>query len=520
MHTRRSFISCLAALPVSVQRALGAFRSIPREPVEIGGVPQFFIDDYIVDNRWAVNFERGSPEMVLRVFHQPVKHPSNPLIMPKHVEPLNLPQPGPSWFSVLHDPKSGMFRMWYQDNQPKRGVNPGKGEGIFEVAVCYAESKDGLHWNFPKLNLLEWRGNKDNNVVWRGLDDKNRGAEQQIVTQIPKEARRGYEYVMLYLSRGLHLIGSHDGIHWDKSSDVKVHYMASDFPNNILYDPVEKEFVMYCRAKQMYRVGRGDILDTGESRRIARMTSKELWTSWTDQPQNILLADELDNVEAFNHFYAMMVQRHAGIYWGFLHPFKWNTDIHAELAFSRDGLQFDRLPTRPKLIPRGPEGSWDSGLIFTNYNWMEVGDEWWLYYNGWDGPHGATENVERGHFRIGGIGLATIQKERFISMRGPKNGGVAATRRITWPGGGLFINADARGGELKVRVSDEYRKVIPGFDYKDCATLTDDKLQHEVRWRNASIASMKGKIVRLEFFLKEADIYTFRAGVPDMSPAD
>jgi hypothetical protein len=487
------------------------YRPIPVEPVEIGDTPQFFVDDYLVDNRWAVRFGDESREMVLRVFHPPKKHPANPLYLAERTEPASAPQGGPSWFSVLRDEKTGLFRMWYQDNVPVPGVVPGQGKKVYTTAVCYAESKDGLHWVFPKLGLIEWRGSTDNNAVWRGLEGRGGGTEQQILTQVPEEAKRGYRYLMVTLSKGIHLIGSHDGIHWDRASATKLHGMASDFPNNVVWDPEHREFVMYCRAKQVYRVGRGDILDTGESRRIARMASKELWTEWRDQPTNIIVADELDNVEAFNHFYAMMVQRHAGIYWGFLHPFKWNTDIHVELAWSRDSIRFDRLPTRPKLIALGPLGSWDSGLVFTAYEWVEVGDEWWLYYAGWDGPHGARENLDRGKWRRGGIGLVTLPRERLISMRGPRNGGVIVTRRLRWPGGGLAINADARQGEIRVRVSDELRRLVPGFDYKDCATFAGDALAHAVTWAGADLDTLKGKVVRLEFYVKNADIFTFRA---------
>ena len=257
---------------------------------------------------------------------------------------------------------------------------------------------------------------------------------------------------------------SDDGIHWDPSSDVRLFTMHSDFPNSIIYDPDRKEYVLYCRAKHIYRAGRkGGVLNTGASRRIARMASKELWTEWRSEPQTILIPDELDNREGFNFFYNMTAYRHAGIYWAFLGPFKWNTEVRSELAFSRDSIRFQRLPSRPQVLPLGADDSWDSDMIFPAYQWVEVGEEWWMYYSGWNGPRGVRENLEKGIWRTGGIGLATIRKEGFISMRGPENGGVIATRKIRWPGGRLFINADARGGELKVRVSDSRRKPYPGL---------------------------------------------------------
>ena len=43
------------------------------------------------------------------------------------------------------------------------------------------------------------------------------------------------------------------------------------------------------------------VLDTGASRRVARTSSEELWTLWQNEPQNILIPDELDH-ESYNFF--------------------------------------------------------------------------------------------------------------------------------------------------------------------------------------------------------------------------
>ena len=123
----------------------------------------------------------------------------------------------------------------------------------------------------------------------------------------------------------------------------------------------------------------------------------------------------LDAKGGFNYFYGMPVKYHAGLYWGFLWPFKCNTDIYTELAVSRDGIHWLRMPDRPRLLEFGRQGTWDSGMIFAGPSWIEVGDEWWIYYSGWDGPHESSE-------RTPGIGLATIRKEGFYSLRGPGRG--------------------------------------------------------------------------------------------------
>jgi hypothetical protein len=42
-----------------------------------------------------------------------------------------------------------------------------------------------------------------------------------------------------------------------------------------------------------------------------------------------------------------------------------------------------------------------------------------------------------------------------------------------------------------------------------------DKVAGEVAWKGGSLDALKGKAIRLEFLLKDADLYTFRAATAD-----
>lgn len=151
---------------------------------------------------------------------------------------------------------------------------------------------------------------------------------------------------------------------WDKASDSQIIDLASDTVNSIVFDPARGEYAMFCRAKDRYLAGQTGMLDTGESRHIARLSGKDLWSKWEGAPQSILIADELDLEHGFNRFYGMPARVHGGITWGFLWSFKLNTDIWTELAWSRNGVSFERLPARPRVIDLGPEGTWDDGMVF------------------------------------------------------------------------------------------------------------------------------------------------------------
>lgn len=458
-----------------------AVAEVPEEPVQIAHEPQFLFDAYIVDNHWPL---KKNDESVRPVFHHPTKHEANPLI------------PSDAGFaSVVRDEQTGRFHMFYQvyDASEK-----------YKYATAYATSEDGVQWQLPDLNMHTWQGDTSNNIVWKGVRDKvGRGAA---FLDVPENMRKGYEYVILYRSiDGLHVIGADDPLHWDKASDQHLTELHSDTFNSLVYDDRREEFVLFCRAKSLYLVNSQDpVIDAGESRRVARMASPELWTEWTAQPQNILLPDAADIDAGFARLYGMPVQRYAGIYWGFLWPFRGNDDIHTELVTSRDGLNWQRRADRPKLLELGPEGAWDDGMLFVCAPWVEMDDEWWLYYMGSDGPHRSKD-------RHAGIGLATIRKEGFHSLRGPQSGGVVVTRSLVWPGGDLLVNADASEGELKVRVSDAQRNPISGFDYEQCQPFTGDAVRHRIQWGTGSLDDLRGQVIRLEFYLQQADLFTFVA---------
>ncbi len=483
----------------------------PQEPIAIGHEPQFVLDLHVVDTTWGLK-PKGDP--VTRVLHQATKHPGNPLITGDD----------PSHLWVLRD-ADGTFRMWYQANVKNAEVSTGK--GIYATNIAYAESKDGVKWEKPALDLFPdaEKFHLPRNCVIHHLDQPQCESNAPQIIEVPEKDRRGYRYIMTYTmstapSNGIRLVGSKDGIHWDFANDIRIAKLSSDTHNTIHYDAEHDEYVMFCRSKNIYRAAgqTKELISSGESRRgMSRMSSKELWTEWTVRPQTILMPDERDHELGYDYFMAMPVHRYASIWWGHLAPFLWNDLYASEIAWSRDGWDFQRLTKREHFIEFGPEGAFDHSMVVATARWVEVparnasrsdaggGDEWWFYYAGFNGAHDDPKG------RKGAIGLATIRKEGFISQHGPKTGGVVCTRAIRWPGGDLSVNADAHAGEMKVRVSDELRKPIADFDYDDMPAFKGDSVAHEVKWNGKSLDELKGKVVRLEFQLHDADLYTFRA---------
>ncbi len=466
---------------------------IPNEPIEIGFEPQYFVDDYLVDNCWG---NKQKSEMVLRTFHAAEKHPANPVIAEEG-----------GYVSVVRDEESGQYKMWYQTSVTSRDAE-GKNLGT-EYGIAYAESGDGLNWDLPKLGLLDWQSSKDNNLVWKG--PRGRRASGHQILSVPEKDRRGHKFIMTYRTAGgdpadcgIRVIGSDDGIHWDRESDTFIHLVHSDTCNSIAYDTERDRYVMTCRAKDRYRRGKGELIDVGASRRIAQMSSPHLWGEWDSSPKPILNPDRFDAAKNFNAFYGMPLKYHAGIYWGALWVFRFNDNIYTELTTSRDGIDFDRALERVPLVGLGEEGTWDDGMAFATTDWVEVDDEWWFYYAGWDGDHGGSE-------RIPGIGLAKIGKGRLVSLDGPNGGGAVVTRLIRWPGGDLVVNADASAGEMNVRISDGKRDPLERFDYSDREPNSGDSVGHVIRWGDRSLDELTGNVIRIEFSITNTELFGFSA---------
>lgn len=452
--------------------------------VEITNDPQLFVDDYLVDNYWGVKY---TTETVSRFIHTPVKNEANPVVKGEG-----------GYVNVVYDEEDKIFRMWYQDFWIL-SLEPFK----YTYAIAYAESKDGLNWKLPKIGKYSFKGTKDNNIVLRGLNDAT--AACPFILDLPKEQRRGYKYIMQYNTapHGVYLVGSNDGINWDTAKRMRI--MADygpDTQGSIVYDPRTKKYTFFARATNIFG---GEV---GMRRKVSAMEHNELWSEWPIYPENVMLPDEVDARKGAWKFYGMPTKYYAGIYWGMLWPYSLlNHTIVTELAFSRDGWHFSRFPDRQPLIGLGKENTWDHGMILGSPNWLEVGDEWWLYYFGTDTDHSSKNNIP-------GIGLARIRKEGFVSLRTPQGGGNIVTRLLRWPGGKLYVNADAGSGEITVKVTGYDRKPIDGFDPEPSLAIKGDKIRHEVKWKNGNINRLKGREIRLEFFIKSSgDVYGFQAVV-------
>ncbi len=99
----------------------------------------------------------------------------------------------------------------------------------------------------------------------------------------------------------------------------------------------------------------------------------------------------------------------------------------------------------------------------------------------------------------------------FASRRAGAEEGVLTTHPLVFQGSRLTINAAANKGRLTVEVLDEAGRPVPGYSREDFLLKTFDSTQQEVNWKShENLAALRGKPVRLRFYLQHADLYGFQ----------
>ncbi len=510
------------------------------EPLQIGGYRQLFLDDYIIAER--IN--------CCREFNEVEKADFNPIItcdMPwerdtggYYIERM----------SMVNDEEEGMLKMWYEVYLMPSGV----------TRVCYATSRDGIHWDKPNLGLVEFEGSKDNNIIPFSKDRH----VARFVEKDPNASDPARLYKSLMRNEGEERVWipkySPDGYHWTPDPDNATEMTFEDDAIPPMWDPQAGRWVFYRRMRRYDKAVTGN---KGEySNRIIRLVGISLSegediTKWHPKTRSygghqIILPDELDAREAdrrgalWGEFYAMLGWPYEGIWLGGV-EILWRTmdlidqtgrlshvdgyqDMH--LVWSRDLINWERKKDRVPLIPLGPPGAWDSGMIYGIARPVIKDDEIWFYYDAFDCTHfspfcfgpqwqkwmemgkaaGKPSLHQASDWRsgIGAIGLAKLRLDGFAHLETGHVAGIITTKPLVMTGQALGINATVDGGDVRVEIRDESGTPIPGYTLEDCDAFVGDSVRHEVSWQGQSdLSGLRGRVVQLHFRMQRARLYSF-----------
>lgn len=449
--------------------------------------------------------------------HPGKKHPDNPL--------MTADQPWEGSYvsafagTVLHDKATQSFKMWYTC-----GENP---EYFGRRGICYATSRDGLKWEKPHVGLREAKNGQPHNCLL-AIDTPS-----VFFDRVDPDPARRYKMIGFDIDRGYMSFISRDGIGWSGHSTepiVPISYV--DDVISAFRDPRTGEFV--ALPKMMTPV-------MGRSRRSIYLTSSFDFRHWS-KPEPAFFADRRDDLgtlarvervrrllRAPDNMKVMRTEFYgAGAYvaesctigfpWVFSVsanvPLPGNQDgpIEVQIAVSRDRETWSR-PFRTPIIPLSPPGEWDSGMILTASQAIDVGDEVWLYYGGHNCTHGGDVSIVLKSGQkppaTGAIGLATWKKDRFASADGPAEGGTLTTVPLAAFSQRLELNAATKpNGTVRVELLDAAG--VPLKDFSLSKPITGDSLRHMVEFPGVKdLKSLAGQPICLRFHLQDAQLFAF-----------
>jgi hypothetical protein len=184
----------------------------------------------------------------------------------------------------------------------------------------------------------------------------------------------------------------------------------------------------------------------------------------------------------------------------------------AELAVSRDLINWERVGNREKFIPLSPvEGgkNYDAAQLLAGNEPIITDTEIWFYYTGlkWREP----PSMEVATRDTGAICLAKLRLDGFVSLDAGETEGYVLTKPLVVEGKTLHVNLKAPNGELRAEVLDaEGEKTLLGYSLKECVPAKGDGLDMELKWKTRSdLSGLAGKSVRLRFALRKASLYAF-----------
>ncbi len=449
--------------------------TVPSGPIRVGHHRQLFVDDHVISRLDGIKL----------TLHQPVKYAGNPVIRKEHPwEKGSVAIYG----TVLYDEQEACFKMWYR--------------AIADTCyACYATSKDGVHWNKPVLNARPFKESTKNNIVLGGVKPKFY-LDGFAVIKEPDDPDPKRRYKMLTYNGGRRFATmiSPDGIHWTGPINPKQHDTGDVV--SMYRDTGLNKYVALLKRRWTWKDERGKT----QKRRARLIAFSDDFVRWTS-PQWVLVPDAQDPPST--HFYSHVAYMYQGMRIGYVSVFLEDTEmVNAQLCYSRDGLKWHRYRERTGFLPNGPAGAFDAGSLYANASGLIVRDgKIWIYYCGYNTDHAGRVHGEGD--RRGGIGLAHLRLDGFVSADGDAKGGTLLTKPLLCAGPVLRVNADAAKGRIRAELLAADGKPMPGCDLASAVPFTGDSLDAPLRWKTPQAHPPAGKPVAVRFHLKGARLYSF-----------
>jgi hypothetical protein len=369
--------------------------------------------------------------------------------------------------------------------------------------TCYAESKDGIHFERPNLGLVEVNGSKDNNVTLMGVEAHN--FAPFLDTNPAAKTEERYKALASSTSK-LFAFVSADGLRWKKlQAEPVITKGAFDSLNLAFWDAGAGRYRAYSRY--FFRGTHGGV------RAIQHCESQD-FVHWTE-PQPNQYADGVPETQFYTnatlpcpgapHQLLSFPMR-------FLPARKKIATMEepgvsdAMFMSSRDGQNWDRRFLEAWLRPGRDQHNWTHRSNMPAWGIVQTSpDEFSMYVSehyGW--PDNRLRRV-------------TVRRHGFAAAHAGADGGEFTTRVLKFAGEQLVLNyATSAAGSVQVEIQDDEGTAIPGYMHSDMDPLYGDELDAAVTWKSKStLSELAGQPVRLRFVLRDADLFAFRTAPKD-----
>lgn len=410
--------------------------------------------------------------------------------------------PGSQANTILKD--ESVIRLCYRGWPEIKDLNMKQCDND-DQTTCFALSNDGIVFERPVYNLVEWEGSKENNIVLRNADSHNFCAFYDNNPDCPPEHK--YKAICgLCFTGGLYAYSSPDCIHWSRLSETPVMTDGIfDSPNMAFYDSVAGLYRCYYR----YWTGNYDRYwdGLGGYRGIESCVSTDFihWSKpvpnyYVELPEQTehLYTNATRPIPGAEHILVSMPMRFHETrkklkeYNG--NPWNSNGLSDVLLMTSRDGHNWNRTIKEPYIRNSLDPSDWTQRGIIPLGGIIDRNGEFYIYC----AKHYMSEND--------GIWRYSIPRFRFISVSAPYDGGEFTTKLVEFTSDDIYLNYQTGVyGYIVVDVLDETGNVIHTGE-----EIFGNELSCHIHFEG-----IKGTCGRLRFRMKESELYAIGC---DMSP--
>ena len=412
----------------------------------------------------------------------------------------------------------GVYKCWYNPftvdmrttSTPEAERNPTDTDYMRKrpndrvISLLYATSADGLVWEKPDLNLLEFEGNTANNFVMH----EPHGVGIFVDPHDADPKKRYKAFFSSFDFRGtkdMTIAYSPDGVNWSDWVNAATIESPGDTHNNAFWDERTRRYMGYTREK-------------GPQGRVVTFTESKDFLTWTKHTE-VFAASE----DPLEQAHDMIVFPTGGIYIGLLGSMHFpegatpdqavmdNVTQHVELTWSPDGTTWHRIEPGTPFIPNGTSGptppefgkmAHDFGVIFASAP-VFLEDEVRIYYGAGDWYFF--------DWRKGFLGLATIKPDHWAGYEPASDAPAEVnTVPVVCRGSNLEVTANIEaGGSVKVTLLDANGAVIA-----ESEPMTASGVDSGLTWMNDyNYDRCVGHETRIRFEITgDAQVYSFAFG--------